>query len=138
MHDDFPLLSARTRRFGLGVPRDIGIRLYESEVYLRLHQINTMPGSDVVQRRVHPGVWMFGPHQTRIWAEYGVADRQRGHQLGKLHDVPALLSFLGGLAVFGLSGMVLGPAILAVTMAILEVWKRRLVGARARGTAAPL
>ncbi|MES2324083.1 MAG: carbohydrate binding family 9 domain-containing protein [Pseudomonadota bacterium] len=75
------------RRLG---PRDIGIKLYESEAYLRLHQINTMPGSDVVERRVHPGFWMFGPRQTRIWAEYGVADRQRGHSLGKLHDVPAL------------------------------------------------
>jgi predicted PurR-regulated permease PerM len=64
-----------------------------------------------------------------------------GHLVGekmRTHDVPALLSFLGGLAVFGLSGMVLGPAILAVTMAILEVWKRRLVGPSARGAAAPL
>jgi len=44
----------------------------------------------------------------------------------RMHDVPALLSFLGGLALFGLSGMILGPAIVAVTMALLEVWHRRM------------
>ena len=45
-----------------------------------------------------------------------------------LHEVPALLAFLGGLAVFGASGMILGPAILAVTVAILEVWHYRAEG----------
>lgn len=48
----------------------------------------------------------------------------------KMHEVPALLSFFGGLAIFGMSGMVLGPAILAVTLAFLDVWKRRLAGER--------
>jgi predicted PurR-regulated permease PerM len=43
----------------------------------------------------------------------------------RLHQVPALLAFLGGLAIFGASGMVIGPAILAVTVALLEVWHRR-------------
>jgi predicted PurR-regulated permease PerM len=43
----------------------------------------------------------------------------------RMHDVPALIAFLGGLAVFGVSGMILGPAILAVTLAVVEVWKRR-------------
>jgi predicted PurR-regulated permease PerM len=47
----------------------------------------------------------------------------------RLHNVPVLVSFLGGIVVFGMSGMILGPAILAVTEAILEVWKRRLAGA---------
>ena len=45
-----------------------------------------------------------------------------------LHEVPALLSFLGGLAVFGASGMILGPAILAVTVAVMEVWHFRATG----------
>jgi len=45
-----------------------------------------------------------------------------------LHEVPALLAFLGGLAVFGASGMILGPAILAVTVAVLEVWHYRAIG----------
>ncbi|WP_165247865.1 AI-2E family transporter [Paludisphaera soli] len=54
----------------------------------------------------------------------------------KMHDVPALLAFLGGLAVFGLSGMILGPAIVAVTMALIEVWKRRMAASEARAIAA--
>jgi predicted PurR-regulated permease PerM len=43
----------------------------------------------------------------------------------RMHEVPALLAFLGGLAIFGMSGVILGPAILAVTIALLEVWRRR-------------
>jgi predicted PurR-regulated permease PerM len=46
----------------------------------------------------------------------------------RLHQVPALLAFLGGLAVFGVSGMILGPAILAVTVAVLDVWHQRANG----------
>jgi predicted PurR-regulated permease PerM len=46
----------------------------------------------------------------------------------RLHQVPALLSFLGGLAVFGVSGIILGPAILAATTAVLDVWHRRATG----------
>jgi predicted PurR-regulated permease PerM len=46
----------------------------------------------------------------------------------RLHQVPALLAFLGGLAVFGVSGMILGPGILAVTVAVLDVWHHRANG----------
>lgn len=44
----------------------------------------------------------------------------------RLHNVPALIAFLGGLAIFGVSGMILGPAILAITVALLQVWKHRM------------
>ncbi|WZO99566.1 AI-2E family transporter [Isosphaeraceae bacterium EP7] len=50
----------------------------------------------------------------------------------RMHNVPVLLAFLGGLAVFGVSGMILGPAILAVTEATLEIWKRRMADAKER------
>lgn len=43
----------------------------------------------------------------------------------RLHTVPVFISILGGLAVFGASGIILGPVILAVTDAALEVWRRR-------------
>ena len=46
----------------------------------------------------------------------------------RLHPVPTLLAYVGGLAVFGATGMVLGPAILAVTVAVLEVWHYRATG----------
>ena len=53
-----------------------------------------------------------------------VGDRMR------MHEVPALISFLGGLALFGASGMILGPAILAVTEAL---WRSGSGGWPARG-----
>jgi predicted PurR-regulated permease PerM len=52
----------------------------------------------------------------------------------RLHQVPALIAFLGGLAVFGASGMIIGPAILAVTVALLEVWHRRATATPATPT----
>ena len=42
-----------------------------------------------------------------------------------LHQVPSLLAILGGMTLFGAAGIVLGPTVLAVTVAILEVWHRR-------------
>lgn len=50
----------------------------------------------------------------------------------RMHDVPVLIAFLGGLAVFGMSGVILGPAILAVTESLLDLWRRR--AANSRGT----
>lgn len=44
----------------------------------------------------------------------------------RLHAVPALISFLGGVAIFGVSGMILGPAIVAVTAAFIDLWKQRM------------
>lgn len=43
----------------------------------------------------------------------------------RMHPVPALIAFLGGLALFGMSGIILGPAIFAITGAILDVWLHR-------------
>jgi predicted PurR-regulated permease PerM len=58
--------------------------------------------------------------------------RVAGHRM-KLHQVPSLIAILGGLAVFGASGMVLGPAILAVTVAVLQVWHHRMAVTPAAG-----
>lgn len=44
----------------------------------------------------------------------------------RMHPVLTLVAFLGGIALFGTSGMVLGPAVFAVTLAVIEVWRRRL------------
>ena len=43
-----------------------------------------------------------------------------------LHAVPVLVSIIGGLIVFGASGVVLGPLLLAVTDAFVKIWRRRL------------
>lgn len=43
----------------------------------------------------------------------------------KLHTVLAFMSVVGGLILFGTSGLILGPVALTVTMVLLEVWSKR-------------
>jgi predicted PurR-regulated permease PerM len=43
-----------------------------------------------------------------------------------LHSVPALISIIGGVAVFGPSGLILGPLAMAITASLLETWRRRV------------
>jgi predicted PurR-regulated permease PerM len=49
----------------------------------------------------------------------------------RLHTLPVFFSILGGLSLFGPSGIILGPVALAVTVALLDVWRRRTAGGRA-------
>ncbi|MDG4893564.1 AI-2E family transporter [Mesorhizobium sp. WSM4976] len=44
-----------------------------------------------------------------------------GNQL-RLHTIPAFISMIGGLAVFGAPGFILGPLAVTVTMLLVEVW----------------
>ncbi len=43
----------------------------------------------------------------------------------KLHTVLAFLSVVGGIILFGASGLILGPVILTITMVLLEIWTVR-------------
>jgi predicted PurR-regulated permease PerM len=43
----------------------------------------------------------------------------------KLHTIPAFMSIVGGLIVFGPSGLILGPVTLTVTVLLLETWRSR-------------
>lgn len=43
----------------------------------------------------------------------------------RLHTLGILISVFGGLIAFGIAGVVLGPVILAATVALLEVWRLR-------------
>jgi predicted PurR-regulated permease PerM len=43
----------------------------------------------------------------------------------RLHPLPVFFSIVGGLAVFGAAGIILGPVTLAVAEALIDVWKRR-------------
>jgi len=47
-----------------------------------------------------------------------------GKQL-KIHTVLAFISIVGGLIVFGPSGLILGPVIFTVTRILLEIWRRQ-------------
>ena len=44
----------------------------------------------------------------------------------KLHTVVAFIGAVGGIIMFGASGVVLGPAVIAVTLSLVEILKRRL------------
>jgi predicted PurR-regulated permease PerM len=65
------------------------------------------------------GLVMAGPVTNYVYA-YLAGGRMR------LHQVPVLISFVGGLVVFGISGMVLGPVVLVVTLGLIDVWRRRM------------
>lgn len=76
------------------------IELYEFEFHLGLRETRTLgdlrtsqPAGQIVERELQPGIWLFGPRQTRLWANAGF-DRQRANPLGRLHRTPAL--HLGG------------------------------------------
>jgi predicted PurR-regulated permease PerM len=49
----------------------------------------------------------------------------------RLHTLPVFIAIVGGLALFGSAGLVLGPVTLAITVALVEVWRRRTAGGRA-------
>jgi predicted PurR-regulated permease PerM len=42
----------------------------------------------------------------------------------KMHTLLAFVSLVGGLVVFGSSGLILGPVTFAITRLLLEIWKR--------------
>jgi len=44
----------------------------------------------------------------------------------KIHTLLAFISVVGGLILFGPSGLVLGPVTLAVTLSLLEIWRSRI------------
>ena len=44
----------------------------------------------------------------------------------RLHTVPVFISMLGGLVVFGAAGIVLGPVLLVLTFALIEIWRHRV------------
>jgi predicted PurR-regulated permease PerM len=49
-----------------------------------------------------------------------------GPRMG-LHPLVLLVAFLGGLIAFGAAGLILGPAIVALALALGEIWSRRAV-----------
>jgi predicted PurR-regulated permease PerM len=43
----------------------------------------------------------------------------------RLHTLPMFFSIMGGLSLFGMVGLILGPLTLAITLALLDIWWRR-------------
>ena len=49
----------------------------------------------------------------------------------RLHTVPMFISIIGGLALFGASGLILGPLFVVLTLALLQIWHERADAAEA-------
>jgi predicted PurR-regulated permease PerM len=43
----------------------------------------------------------------------------------RLHTVPTFFAILGGISLFGVAGLILGPMALAIAIALVDVWYRR-------------
>jgi predicted PurR-regulated permease PerM len=52
----------------------------------------------------------------------------------RMHTLPVFIAIVGGVALFGGSGLILGPVALALTVALVDVWRRRTAGGRAADT----
>jgi predicted PurR-regulated permease PerM len=48
----------------------------------------------------------------------------------RIHTVPVFIAILGGLILFGAAGLILGPVMLAVAVALVNIWQRRTVKGR--------
>ena len=48
-----------------------------------------------------------------------------GTQL-RLHTAPIFISIVGGIWLFGISGLILGPIVFALTQVLLDIWRERL------------
>jgi predicted PurR-regulated permease PerM len=44
----------------------------------------------------------------------------------QMHTVPVFIAAMGGLFAFGATGIVLGPLVLAIAIALLDVWRHRM------------
>jgi len=66
----------------------------------------------------------------QLWRDLGLIDNFLYPLLMKnklsMHTVPVFIAAMGGLLVFGATGIVLGPLVLAVAIALLDVWRRRM------------
>jgi predicted PurR-regulated permease PerM len=43
----------------------------------------------------------------------------------RLHTVPVFIGVVGGLLLFGASGLIIGPLVMSLTIAIMEIWRSR-------------
>lgn len=55
----------------------------------------------------------------------------------KMHTLVAFVSIVGGLTVFGPSGLILGPVVFTITRLLLQIWNRPPSGAAVDTTSAP-
>jgi predicted PurR-regulated permease PerM len=52
----------------------------------------------------------------------------------RLHTLPVFIAIVGGILLLGSAGVILGPVTLALTVALVDIWRRRTAGGRAAET----
>jgi predicted PurR-regulated permease PerM len=52
----------------------------------------------------------------------------------RLHPLAVFIAIVGGIPLLGSAGVILGPVALAVTVALVDIWRRRTAGGRAAET----
>jgi predicted PurR-regulated permease PerM len=52
----------------------------------------------------------------------------------RLHTLPVFIAIVGGILLLGSAGVILGPVALVVTVALMDIWRRRTAGGRAAET----
>jgi predicted PurR-regulated permease PerM len=55
----------------------------------------------------------------------------------RLHTLPVFFAVVGGIMAFGAAGLVIGPVLLAVAIALAEIWRQRFGGERETAVAGP-
>ena len=53
-----------------------------------------------------------------------LAQRGDGRRM-RLHTLVAFFAILGGVSAFGMSGIVLGPVVVAISLALVDIWRQR-------------
>ena len=61
--------------------------------------------------------------------DYVIRPRLLGSR-GHTHPLLALISLLGGISVFGLTGLIVGPVVMSLFVAVLRIYERALPGTR--------
>ena len=54
----------------------------------------------------------------------------------RLHTLLVFFAILGGISLVGAAGVVVGPLIISVTDALIDIWRRRAAHGRTAGSAA--
>ncbi len=80
--------------------------------------------NDTWTKAIIASIWCGGVTNLVVHFLYPMLMGQRL----RLHPMPVFFALIGGLEFFGASGLVLGPVVLAITVALIEIWRRRWLG----------
>lgn len=92
----------------------------------------------LIQGRTGSGVFLFvwGVLIVTSLADYVIRPRLVGSK-GQVHPLPLLVSLLGGVEMFGLMGVIVGPILMSLCLSVLRIYEQERERGRAMGSRAP-